>query len=288
MLEVCSMYELKVKNDKGEVLNLSTSPSYTVFNITGLQPPAVMLSTSYNATSDGTKINSARVDQRNIVIYMTIEGDIEKNRINLYKYFPLKQTVTLYFKNNTRDVYIEGMVEVIECDLFTNKQVAQISIICPQTYFKGVNELISYFSDVTSLFEFPFSISEAGVEISAITTNIRKSIINTGDVESGIVIDLHAIGTVVKPVIYDVFKRTHIKLMFTMEANDHIIINTSVGEKAITLIRDGVSTNIIGYLYPDSSWLTVGAGDNVFTYDAESGGSNLQITFTTSVLYGGV
>jgi len=281
-------YELKVKNNKGEVLNLSTSPSYTVYNVTGLQPPAVALSTSNNATSDGAKINSARVEERNIVIYMTIEGAVEKNRINLYKYFPLKQTVTLYFKNGTRDVYIEGMVEIIECDLFSNKQVAQISIICPQPYFKGVDELVSYFSDVSSLFEFPFSISESGVEISAITTNIRKSIINTGDVESGVVIDLFAIGTVVNPILYDVFKRTHIKLMFTMEANDHIIINTSVGQKSISLMRNGVSSNIIGYLYPDSSWLTVAAGDNVFTYDAESGGSNLQITFTTSVLYGGV
>ena len=282
------MYELKVKNDKGEVLNLSTSPNYTVFNVTGLQPPAVALSTSYNAITDGVKINSARVGQRNIVIYMTLESDIETSRLDLYKYFPLKRTVTLYFKNNNRDVYIEGMVEVIECDLFTNKQVAQISLICPQAYFKGVNDLVSYFSDVSSLFEFPFSIAKTGVEISAITTNIRKSIVNTGDEESGIIIDLHAIGTVVKPVIYDVLRKTHIKLTLTMEANDHIIINTNKGEKSITLIRDGISANIIGYLYPDSSWLTVGAGDNVFTYDAESGGSNLQITFTTSVLYGGV
>ena len=282
------MYELKVKNNIGEVLNLSTSPSYRVYKVTGLQPPAVALNTSDNVTSDGSRINSVRVEQRNIVIYMTIEGAVEKNRINLYKYFPLKQTVTLYFKNDTRDVCVEGMVEIIECDLFTNKQVAQISIICPQPYFKGVEELVSYFSDVSNLFEFPFSITENGMEFSVITANIRKSIVNTGDVESGVVIDLVSIGTVVNPVIYDVFKRTHIKLMLTMEANDHIIINTSVGKKTITLIRNGVSTNIIGYLYPDSSWLTLAAGDNVFTYDAESGGSNLQITFTTSVLYGGV
>ena len=33
MLEVFNMFELKVKNNKGEVLNLSTSPNYTVFKI---------------------------------------------------------------------------------------------------------------------------------------------------------------------------------------------------------------------------------------------------------------
>lgn len=282
------MYECKVKNHKGEVLNLSTSSKYTLYKITGLQPPASAVNTSNNATSDGVSINSVRVDKRNIVLYMALKGDIEESRNNLYKYFPLKQTITIYFKHGSRDVYINGMVELIECDLFAQRQVAQISVMCPQPYFKAVDDIISYFSDVTALFEFPFSISENGMEFSAITANVRKSIVNAGDVPSGLVIDLYAIGTVVNPIIYDVLKRTHIKLIFTMEANDHIIINTNHGEKSITLVRAGVSTNIMGYLYPSSSWLMLDSGDNVFTYDCDAGNSNLQLTFTSSVLYGGV
>lgn len=282
------MYELKVKNDKGEVLNLSTSPKYKVYKVTGLQPPAVAINSSSNATTDGSTVNSVRVDKRNIVIYMTLEGDVEESRIELYKYFPLKKSITLYFKNGRRDVYIEGSVEVIECDLFTRKQTAQISILCPKPYFKAVEDLVSYFSDISALFQFPFSVAAEGVEISGITRNVRKSIINTGDVESGLIIDLYAVGSVVNPVIYDVFQRTHIKLMFTMIAGDRIIINTNAGAKSITLIRGGISSNIMGYMYPDSSWLTVGAGDNVFTYQCDSGSDNLQITFTVSILYGGV
>lgn len=282
------MFELKVKNNRDEILNLTTSKKYTVYKIDGLQPPAVTVNTSKKSTSDGSTINNVSVESRNIVIYMTINGDIEKNRINLYKYFPLKQTITLYFKNDSRDVEIDGTVEIIECDLFASKQVAQISLICPQPYFKDVDNLISYFSDVSNLFEFPFSISKNGIEFSCISTNIRKSIVNTGDVESGVLIRLYAIGTVVKPIIYDVFNRTHIALNYTMEANDEIVINTNIGEKSITLIRNGISYNAMGYMTPDSKWLTLAQGDNVFTYDTESGSSNLQISFTTSVLYGGV
>lgn len=282
------MYECKVKNHIGEVLNLSTSSKYTLYKITGLQPPASAVNTSNNATSDGVTINSVRVDKRNIVLYVAMEGDVEANRINLYRYFPLKQTITLYFKNNKRDVCIEGKVETIQCDFFTKKQVAQISVICPKPYFKAVNDLVSYFSDVSALFEFPFSITETGMEFSAITTNVRKSIINAGDVASGVIIELYAIGTVVNPIIYDVFKRTHIKLMCTLEPGDHVVINTNHGEKSITRVRAGVSSNIMGCLWPSSSWLTLEAGDNVFTYDCDSGNSNLQITFTTPILYGGV
>lgn len=281
-------YILKAENHRGEVINLSADPNYILYKIEGLQPPSVNVNVSDNATSDGSTFNSARANSRNIVIYVAIKGIVEESRINLYKYFPLKKKIKLYYKNDTRDVYIEGYVELIECDLFSASQVAQISIICPQPYFKGVDELVSYFSDISSLLQFPFSIASSGIEFSAVTTNIRKSIINTGDIESGIIIRLYAMGAVVNPVVYDVLNRTFIKLNYTMLADDEIIINTYKGEKSITLVRNGLSSNVMGYMAADSTWLTLQSGDNVFTYDAESGNSNLQLTFTTSVLYGGV
>ena len=282
------MYTLKVENERGNTLELTNNPKYTVYRIEGLNPPQATINTSVNTTTDGSSINSVRLENRNIVIYMTMEGDVEANRINLYKYFPVKKSVKLYFTNNTREVYIEGVVELIECDLFANKQVAQISIICPKPYFKAVDSLITMFSDVSSLFKFPFAIGKAGVEVSAITTNQRKSIINTGDIESGVIIELFATGTVVNPVIYDVLKRTQLKLNFTMLPSDTVVINTNVGEKSIELMRDGVRYNALGYMAQNSSWFTLESGDNVFTYNADSGNSNLQITFTTAILYSGV
>ena len=282
------MFELSVENNRGEVLNLSTAPYYTVYKITGLNPPKATVNRSVNATTDGSNINNVRIENRNIVIYIALTGDVEANRINLYKYFPIKKSVKLYFKNDTRDVYIEGTVEVIECDLFSNKQIAQISLICPKPYFKDVNYLINHFGDVTALFEFPFSISSEGTEISALTANQRKSIINAGDVSTGVIISLYAMGSVVNPILYDVLKGEQMALNFSMQAQDEIVINTNIGEKSITLIRAGVSTNALGYMTPDSDWFTLEAGDNIFTYEATSGTSNLQITFTNSVLYGGV
>lgn len=282
------MFSLSVKNNKGDILKLTDNKNYIVYKIEGLTPPQATINTSVNTTTDGSTINSTRLENRNIVIYMTIEGNIEANRINLYKYFPTKKTITLYFNNGTRKVYINGTVELIECDLFANKQVAQISIICPNPYFKDIEELTTCFSDVSPLFEFPFSIPSAGVEISTVTPNIRKSIINAGDAESGVIIKLFATGTVVNPTIYDVLKQASIGLNITMQQSDTIIINTNIGEKGIYLIRSGQTTNILGLMKRNSQWFTLDSGDNVFTYDCESGASNLQITFTTSILYGGV
>lgn len=282
------MYSLKVENDRGDFLELTNNSKYTVYKIEGLNPPQATINASVNTTTDGSNINSVRLGNRNIVIYTTIDGDVEANRINLYRYFPVKKTVKLYFNNGTRNIYIEGTVELIECDLFTTKQVAQISLVCPKPYFKDVDNLITTFGDVVNLFEFPFKIPKTGVEISSVSTNQRRKIINTGDVETGVLIKLFATGTVVNPVIYDVLNRTQLKLNFTMLPSDTIMINTNVGEKSIELIRDGVTTNAMGYMAQDSAWFILEAGDNIYTYDADSGNSNLQLTFTTSILYSGV
>lgn len=282
------MYELKVKYDKNSIYTLTASPNYTIYKITGLEPPQANVNTSENATTDGSTLNSVKVTKRNLVLYMTIEGDVEANRINLYKYFPFKKNIEIYYKNGSRDVYIEGVVESINTGHFDKKQIAQVSIICPQPYFKAVTDLVSYFSEVSSMFQFPFSIPKSGIEFSTITTNIRKSIINTGEIESGLIIELNAIAPVAKPVIYDVFKRTHLALNFTMQTNDKITINTHQGKKSIVLTRNGVDSNAMGYMTPDSHWLTLDVGDNVFTYDSESGNANLQLTFTTTAMYGGV
>lgn len=282
------MYKLQVKNNRGEVLTLSNNPNYNVYKIEGLAPPPTTINTSANTTTDGVTINSARVDARNIVIYMTIEGDVEANRIKLYKYFPVKKSISLYFTNGSRDVFIEGTVELIECDLFTNKQVAQISIICPKSYFKSVKNLITDFSSTNALFSFPFSISAEGTEFSAINNTLRQTIINSGDVETGLIIDVYAKGEVVNPVIYDVLNKTYMKLNLTMRQSDHIVINTNVGDKGITLIRDGISSNALGYMVKGSEWLRLDMGDNVYTYSADSGIDNMIMSFSTPLLYSGV
>lgn len=282
------MFTLKVKNHRNNTLELTGNPCYTVYKVDGLTPPAATVNSSANTTIDGSTINSVRVENRNIVIYLTIEGEVEKNRINLYKYFPLKKNVTIYYKNDSRDVYTNGVVDTIECDLFANKQVAQISIICPNPYFKSVENNITEFSTINSAFEFPFDIDEGGMVFSDITPPARKTVINEGDIETGVIINLFASGNVSMPIIYDVIKQTFIALDVDMVNGDKIEINTNVGEKKITLTRDGVTTKILGNMRPNSTWFTLEAGDNVFTYECADGIENLQVTFTNRVLYGGV
>lgn len=282
------MYTLSVKNKNDDVLKLSSNPNYTLYKIDGLAPPKATITNTVNATQDGAVINASRVESRNIVLYMTINGDVESNRINLYKWFTSKKSISIFFETDYRSLTVEGVVETVEIDLFANPQIAQVSIICPQPYFKGVDDLIVSFSENNDAFQFPFSIDEVGIEFAMINANARKTILYSGDVENGILIQLFANGRVDTPTLYDVLDKTHMTIDTVMNEGDSILIDTNVGRKTITLIRDGIEYNALGYMTLDSDWFTIKSGDNVFTYDCVSGSSNLDLTFTTALLYGGV
>lgn len=67
-----------------------------------------------------------------------------------------------------------------------------------------------------------------------------------------------------------------------------IVINTSKGDKSITLIREGVSYNILNCLDKNTDWFTLAKGDNIFAFTADSGVTNLQFRIENKVIYEGV
>ena len=71
-------------------------------------------------------------------------------------------------------------------------------------------------------------------------------------------------------------------------AGDDIIINTLKGEKSITLVRSGVSYNILNCLDKNTDWFTLVKGDNIFAFTADSGVTNLQFRIENKVIYEGV
>lgn len=155
------MYTLIAQNKYGEQLELTHNEAYVIESIEGIDPPDAVINTTRNANADGSVFNSSYVDNRQIIITLAINGPAEANRINLYKYFKAKYPVRLYYKNSTRNVYIDGYVKSMQIELFNKKQIAQITILCPEPFFNGTNNEIVDFSSVEALFEFPFSVEES-------------------------------------------------------------------------------------------------------------------------------
>ena len=418
------MYTLIAQNKYGQQLELTHNAAYSITNIDGISPPDGVINTTRNANADGSVFNSSYVDNRTITITLSINSPAEQNRINLYKYFKAKFPTRLYYSNATRNVYIDGYVQNIHIGFFDKKQVAQITILCPNPFFQDVNESLQEFINIEDLFEFPFSVEESAnllpntmetgtisgitftvnddktitvdgqssdytwgayvneslslpagsyilngcpgggasttyrlqlfagdpssptltvndygsganftlnaattvsvrilakgtiddllfepmirlssiedddyveygnpdgeIEFSSIDPTAEQSIINYGDVDTGVIISIHANGPVTTPKIYNVDTGESMIINVTMADGDDIVIDTKKGEKSVLLTSNGVTTNIIGNLQNGSVWLQLAPGDNLFTVTAEATPENMQISFVVADLYEGV
>ncbi len=282
------MYTLIAENKYGEQLEITNNPRYVITDIDGLYPPEGVINTTQVANMDGSVFNSSHINDRVITITMAINGPAEANRLLLYRYFKTKYPVRFYYKNGVRDVYIDGYVSKFSVEYFEKKQTTQIEISCPMTLFRAVKESVTEFANIENMFVFPFAIEVAGIPFSEIALGEQKTIINGGDVETGVIIKLNALGTVLNPKIYNVDTSDRMTLSVEMQAGDEITINTRKKEKSITLLRDGVQTNIVGKLDAGSTWFNLIPGDNIFTYEADEFPEHLQCIFIINNQFEGV
>jgi hypothetical protein len=284
------MFELKIENEKKQILTLSQNESnYQIISITGLNPPKATINTIKSANKDGSSFNSSFLEERNIVLTVGIVGDVAKNRLKLYEFLGSGSYCKIYYNNGLRDVYCEGHIEQIETDLFAMLQQVQISILCEDPFLYALNQIYVDISKLFRNFEFPFSIGSEGKEISIININRRTEILNLGE-PTGIEIKLFINNdvTVSNPVIYNANSGEFFKLKTELNKGDVILINTNKGKKSIKKIVDGIEQNIINSLESGSTWFLLNTGLNVFTYSADTNQSLLFVEFNYNVVYKGV
>lgn len=286
------MFELIIENEKREQFTLTQNENnYVVGEITGLNPPSASISLSENV-GDGDEFVHERTGSRNIVIPIYIKGDAETNRINLYRYIKNGKYIKVYFRNGVRNVWCEGRVESIETDLFAMQEMLTVSIICPYPWWQDVEEMINSINTVKGKFYFPFYTVDP-VPFSIYETIQLLNLINSGDIASGMTVEIYARGTIINPIIYNRETAEYIGLgdserPFEMLAGDRVIITTHTNNKKVKLIRNAVETNLFNYLKQGSTFLQVGAGDNVFTYSADDGNQYIDIKFKHYSNYEGI
>lgn len=283
------MFTLTAERQDGEKLTLTQYGSAYNVTYTGFGPVASDVATSPLGMADGDKINSARRGGRNLVLYVYIKGNEEQNRIRLYRHFTPGHMIKLYYKNGTRNVYTEGVVESHECDQFTAPMRAQISIVCPEPFWIGAEEIIKSISGVVDMFSFPFSVGAAGVEFSTLSGEDYALMHNAGDEPTGLIISVYARAKVINPVIYNAMTNKAARIKGTLERGNTLMINTITGSKRITITdTSGVERNALNLWQKGSDWLTLAPGANYIAYSAQEGAEAMMVTLQYNELYVGV
>lgn len=284
------MYNFEVENEFGIKLKLTQNESnFQIVKIDGLTPPSANIYTNVIANMHGELYKNSRITMRNIVIQIKIRGNIEQNRIKLYDFFSPSKWCKLHYRNKSRNVFIDGYIENLEDDLFSNSQIMQVSIICPDPFFKDENEIVIDISKQYDAFEFPFEIDSTGIEFSTIDTDRSTIVVNYGDVDSGMIIELSTVqGTINNPVIYNYQTGEQLRINDSINEGETIIVNTNKGKKSLIKIVDGVERNIINKFDIKTTWLQLRRGANYFTYNSDIQSENLKVEIKQNTLYLGV
>ena len=283
------MFTLTAENPSGDLLTLTEYRSAYQVTYTGLGPVGADVVTSGLGMVDGDKYNSARVGRRNVVLTVTIHNNVEENRIRLYRWFTPKQWVKLHYKNGSREVYTEGVVETCEPNQFSMVQAVQISIICPQPHLIGAEEIVKDISGITDMFSFPFSIEKAGMSFSDLSGVDYAILHNSGDVATGFVISVFARSSVTAPIIYNTVTNDAFRVKGTLEAGHVLTIDTRAGSHRLTITNpSGEVINALHRKQKGGSWLQLQPGVNYISYSAEYNAAAMLVTLRHNDLYVGV
>lgn len=288
---------LTITNSLGESLNLELENPWkngiAVKNISGLGTPNYNVNTVPYASGDGSTVGSVIASTRNIIIelYPMMNPQVEDSRQLLYRYFQVKRPVVLTFQLDNRIAVIEGYVESNEPNIFSERESVQISIICPDPYFKEPFISNAFFFGEVPAFEFPFSnesLTEPLLLLTELSLDNRAQIDYDAEIDAGLLIRIDCYSPPGDITIYNVNSLGRIYISDeriekitgkNLMAGDRITISTLSGDRKVELLRDGVTKNILGSINKDADWFQVSPGPNSYTYSTGKKNASIIMTF---------
>lgn len=300
------IYTIIATNAKGDSVELDLANPWAggiaVTGASGLGPAEGTINTVNFATSDGALFNSSRIKSRDIELNLKFLGsDIEAVRHKLLRYFRVKHPITLDFITDYRHTYITGHVEKNEIDIFSNSEGADLTIVCPNPFFKlrdpvkGKNSV--RFTSSTPSFEFEFEDPNADsptLKFGDISSTGETVIVYEGDADTSTIVDIQFLGPAAGVKLYNTTTQTRINidtneisrlLGSTIKAGDRLSISSGVGDKYVKAYRDGRVYNALSALDRDSDWIFLTPGDNLITVRADSGIDNVSAIISYENLY---
>lgn len=283
------MFELRLENDSGNIVNINDNINYIVTHISGLNPPSASLFMAKSPNRKGGKHNGSTLNERQVVITIKILGDIEANRNALYPWIDTEQYSKIHYRNGLKNVYCEGFVEDCPVDVFTENEVVSLAIVCGDPYWHDLNEIVTDIAGVIKQFTFPFAIDAAGIPFSTLKETATANIFN-GGAETGVKITIHCYGDIENLTIYNVADTSQKFTLKTKLLKDWtIVIDTDGSPKTCKAYRpDGTVVNFMKYVDSNPTWFVLRKGNNQFGYTADNGKDNAEISIGFTNKYLGV
>lgn len=252
------------------IINRPDSDLFEVRNIDGLGPVKADVNTTPFGSIAGESFTGTNVGKRNIVFTIGMTPDwndwtFSKLRRLLSKYFSPEQRIRLVFESmEFSPVEISGYIESNDPNMFSKDPEQQISIICPNLYFRSVYPVVvEGNSEITSIIDYD------------------------GTVETGFNLLMHQESgpNPTSTDIYSDFPDVATPNFFRMDGGptptEDISINTVPGEKYVRGIGvpGGEISNRLDDMNDISKWLKLYPGSNEFRALGNTGIQSWILTY---------
>ena len=272
------------KNSYGYKLEFGYSFPFYLDSYSGIHEYSGEVATIKSAFGVGVSYVGTSVNKRTINLVIAFKDGINllKNKQQIYNIFPLGDYGTLYYYESDIERKINYYVENINLVRRANYVYATVNLLCPNPYFMDSEETIAVLHNWDKLFKFPLEIPEnTGIEFGTKNDSTSIEIENNSHIDYGLTITFIANGEVVNPGLKNNYTNETLKLNYTMETGDQIIVTTYNNEKSITLIdSNGDEENITNKLVFGTKFLQAVNGVNKFVSNADSGLDNLDVNIS--------
>lgn len=234
-------------------------------NIEGLGPVKSEIASAAFATGRGDLFQGSSTGKRNIVLTLGLNPDWSSQTLMalrqiLYRYFmPENWSKFTFISDELPTVYINGVVESVEPNIFSEDPEMQVSIICPKPDFIEVDQTLIYgTSDPVDTMSIDYiGTVPSGFELRVASSTDLSSY--SGDVTISNVVGpfsqrLKALGVLVNSGVY--FQ------MNTVRSTRHLY----------SVFSDGSIANILEKMETDSTWPELNSGENIFSVATDTPG----------------
>lgn len=271
------------------------SSSFVISNIDGLGDVTADIQMQRAPFQDGSTFIDSRLDPRYLSFDVFIKGDndtdISEKRSQLSRVFNPKLGSGL-FVYRYGDIVREINATSEHVPTFPtgaenrghHYQIAMISLVCPDPYWKSPRLTVEPLSPFVEMFEFPSDYWEVGAggdlffEVG-FEGEIRELIVR-GDAGSPVQIKFYGPST--NPVIRNNTTNEFIKVNRTLDATDVLFIDT--GSKEVTI--NGV--NVFNWIDINSTFWKLHEGANEIEYTADAGVADARLEIMWNERYIGV
>lgn len=286
------MYSLTITNQNtDEALTFNElDGQFRIKEIEGLGPVTADVITDQLALRDGAIYNTARLRTRQLNVAFVILSNPEEGRLKAYRVLAPRAPLQIRYVSESLDVYAIGYIESVPVQHFAMINTLTASIICPDPYWSGMQEMINEMDTIEPRFHFEFySKVTPSLVFGSVDQLATIYIPNPSGIETGLTIEMYFRDVTSYPQIYDVDTQAKIWFDLTTQAGDLITITTYTGRKTAMLTRGGVTTNILDKVIQGSTWLQLGPRGSMFgkTYEVGSSG-DFDVTFYHREQYLGV